>query len=165
MLQLSRAKPGNPASIYILLTWLKALAGHLGYRSHDEERHARRCDDGRYELPQRGGGQWLRGLEIHSPTTVVVDSPWSRPADFARGEVLPFQHFTFGWHTLQVTEPAQSTLRQGDWDGVLFSLLSNSVVSYMVIPFDIFESALAAHGEGFQSIAITDSQVPCPRAI
>ena len=33
-----------------------------------------------------------------------------------------FQHFTFGWHTMQVTEPAQSTLRQGDRDGALFSL-------------------------------------------
>ena len=39
---------------------------------------------------------------------------WSRPADCARGEVMQFQHFTFGWHTLQVTEPAQSALRQGD---------------------------------------------------
>ena len=69
---------------------------------------------------------------------------------------MQFQHFTFGWHTLQVTEPAQSTLRQGDCDGVLFSLLSNSDVSYMVIPFDISESAQAAHVEGIQSIAITD---------
>ncbi len=73
---------------------------------------------------------------------------------------MQFQHFTFGWHTLQVTEPAQSTLRQGDCDGVLLSLLSNSAVSYMVIPFDIFESAQAAHVEGIQSIAITDGQVP-----
>ena len=48
----------------------------------------------------------------------------SRPADCARGEVLQFQqNFTVGWHTLQVTEPAQSTLRQGDCDRVLFSLL------------------------------------------
>ena len=39
---------------------------------------------------------------------------WSRPADCVRGEVMQFQHFTFGWHTLQVTEPAQSALRQGD---------------------------------------------------
>ena len=62
-----------------------------------------------------------------------------------------------GIDTLQVTEPAQSTLRQGDCDGVLFSLLSNSAVSYMVIPFDIFESVV----EGIQSIAITDGQVPC----
>ena len=54
------------------------------------------------------------------------------------------KHFTFGWHRLQVTEPAQSKLRQGDWDGVLFSLLSNSAVSYMVIPFDIFQSEQAA---------------------
>ncbi len=74
---------------------------------------------------------------------------------------MQFQHFTFGWHTLQVTEPAQSTLRQGDCDGVLFSLLSNTAVSYMVIPFDIFESAQAAHVEGIQSIAITDGPVPC----
>ena len=74
---------------------------------------------------------------------------------------MQFQHFTFRWHTLQVTEPAQSTLRQGDCYGVLFSLLSNSAVSYMVIPFDIFESAQAAHVESIQSIAITDGQVPC----
>ena len=73
---------------------------------------------------------------------------------------MQFQHFTFGWHTLQVTEPAHSTLRQGDCDGVLFGLLSNSAVSCIVIPFDIFESAQAAHVEGIQSIAITDGQVP-----
>ena len=73
---------------------------------------------------------------------------------------MQFQRFNFGWHTLQVTEPAQSTLRQGDCDGVLFSLLSTGAVSYMVIPFDIFESAQAAHVEGIQSIAITDGQVP-----
>ena len=47
----------------------------------------------------------------------------------------------------------------------MFGLLSNSAVSYMMIPFDIFESAQAAHVEGIQSIAITDSQVPCLRAI
>ena len=52
-------------------------------------------------------------------------------------------------------------LTKGDCDGVVFSLLSNSAVSYMVIPFDIFESAQAAHVEGIQSIAITDGQVPC----
>ena len=46
---------------------------------------------------------------------------------------MQFQHFIVVWHTLQVTEPAQSTLRQGDCDEVLFSLLSNSAVSYMVI--------------------------------
>ena len=42
---------------------------------------------------------------------------------------------------MQVTEPAQSTLRHGDRDWALFSLLSDSDVSYMLIPFDIFESA------------------------
>ena len=66
----------------------------------------------------------------------AVQSPssWTaRPADRARGEVMQFQHFIVVWHTLQVTEPAQSTLHQGDCDGVLFSLLSNSAVSYMVI--------------------------------
>ena len=42
----------------------------------------------------------------------------------------------------------------------LFSLLSNSDVSYMVIPFDIFESAQAADVKGIKSIAITDGQVP-----
>ena len=88
-------------------------------------------------------------------------APWSRPADCARGEVMQFQHFTFGWHTLQVTEPAQSMLRQGDCDGMLFGLLSDSAVSYMVILFDIFESAQEAYVEGIQSIAITDGQVPC----
>ena len=72
-------------------------------------------------------------------------APWSLPADSARGEVVQFQDFTFGWHTMQVTEPAQSTLRQGDRDWALFSLLSDSDVSYMLIPFDIFESAQAAH--------------------
>ena len=77
---------------------------------------------------------------------------------------MQLHHFTFGWNTLQVTETAQSTLRQGDCDGVLFSLLSNSAVSYMVIQFDI-ESAQAAHVEGMQSIAITDGQVPCLWAI
>ena len=54
-----------------------------------------------------------------------------------------------------------STLRQGDGDGVLFSSLSNSAASYIVIPFDIFESAQAAHVEGIQSIATTDGHVPC----
>ena len=44
---------------------------------------------------------------------------------------------------------------------MLFSLLSNSAVSYILIPFDMFESAQAAHVEGIQSIAITDGQVPC----
>ena len=39
-----------------------------------------------------------------------------------------------------MTEPAQSTLRQGDRDWALFSLLPDSDVSYMLIPFDIFES-------------------------
>ena len=48
---------------------------------------------------------------------------------------------------------------------MLFGLLSDSAVSYMMIPFDSFESAQAAHVEGIQSIAITDSQVPCLRAI
>ena len=92
-------------------------------------------------------------------------APWLRPADCARGEVIQFQHFTFGWHTLQVTEPAQSTLRQGDCDVVLFSLLSNSAVSYVVIPFDFFESAKAAHVVGIQSNTITGGQFPCLRAI
>ena len=32
-----------------------------------------------------------------------------RPVDCARGEVVSFQDFMFGWNTLQVTEPAQST--------------------------------------------------------
>ena len=44
---------------------------------------------------------------------------------------MQFQDFTFGWHALQVTEPAQSTLRQGDRDGALFSLLPDIDVSYM----------------------------------
>ena len=39
---------------------------------------------------------------------------------------------------------------------MLFSLLSDSAISYMVIPFDIFETAQATHVEGIQSIAITD---------
>ena len=47
-------------------------------------------------------------------------APWSRQVDSARGEVMQFQDFTFGWHTMQVTEPAQSTLRQGDIDWALF---------------------------------------------
>ena len=33
------------------------LAGYPVWRSHDEERHARRCDDGRHELPLRRGGR------------------------------------------------------------------------------------------------------------
>ena len=57
---------------------------------------------------------------------------------------------------MQVTEPAQSTLRQGDRDWALFSLLSDSDVSYMMIPFDIFESVQAAHVKCIQSIVITD---------
>ena len=81
------------------------------------------------------------------------------------GEVVQFQDFTFGWHTMQVTEPAQSTLRQGDRDGALFSLLSDSDVSYMLIPFDIFESAQAAHVKCIQSIVITDGQFPRIRSI
>ena len=28
------------------------------------------------------------------------NAPWSRPADSARGEVVQFQDFTFGWHTM-----------------------------------------------------------------
>ena len=47
---------------------------------------------------------------------------------------MQFQDFTFGWHTMRVTGPAQSTLRQGDRDRALFSLLSDSDVSYMLIP-------------------------------
>ena len=61
---------------------------------------------------------------------------------------------------MQVTEPAQSTLRQGDSDWALLSLLSDSDVSYILIPFDIFESAQAAHVKCIQSIVITDVQVP-----
>ena len=64
-----------------------------------------------------------------------------------------------------MAEPTQSTLRRGVEDRTLFSLFSNNAVSYMPIPFDIFESAQAAHVEGIQSIAITDGQVPCLRAI
>ena len=63
--------------------------------------------------------------------------------------------------TLQLTEPAQSTLGLGNCDGVLFSLLSISAVSCKVIQFEIFESAHAAPVEGIQSIAITDGHVPC----
>ena len=48
---------------------------------------------------------------------------------------MQFQDFTFGWQTMQVTEPAQSTLRQCDRYGALFSLLSDSDVSYMLIPY------------------------------
>ena len=66
---------------------------------------------------------------------------------------------------MQVTEPAQSTLRQGDRDWALFSLLSDSDVSYMLIPFDIFESAQAAHVKCIQSIVIADVQVPRLRSI
>ena len=66
---------------------------------------------------------------------------------------------------MQVTEPAQSTLRQGDRDGALFRLLSDSDVSYMLIPFDIFESAQAAHVKCMQSIVIMDVQVPRLRSI
>ena len=35
---------------------------------------------------------------------------------------------------------------------MLFGLLSNSAVSYMMIPFDILESAQAAHVEGFNRL-------------
>ena len=62
---------------------------------------------------------------------------------------------------MQVTKQAQSTLRQGDRDWALFSLLSDSAVSYMAIPFDIFEPAQAAHVKGIQSVAITDGQHRC----
>ena len=41
-------------------------------------------------------------------------------------------------------------------DGALFSLLSDSDVSYMLIPLDIFESAQAAHVKDIQSIVITE---------
>ena len=63
-----------------------------------------------------------------------------------------------------MTEPTQTTLRQGFETGRC-SLLSNSDVSYMVIPFDIFESAQAAHVKCIQSIAITGGRIPCLRAI
>ena len=66
---------------------------------------------------------------------------------------------------MQMTEPAQSTLRQGDRAGALFSLLSDSEVLYMLIPFDIFESAQAAHVKCIQSSVITDGQVPHLRSI
>ena len=60
---------------------------------------------------------------------------------------MQFQGFTFGWHTLQVTEPAQSTLPQGDIDGALCFVCCRIVMfrTCMLIPFDIFESAQAAH--------------------
>ena len=41
-------------------------------------------------------------------------------------------------------------------DGTLFSLLSDSDVSYMLIPLYIFESVQAAHVKCIQSIVITD---------
>ena len=66
---------------------------------------------------------------------------------------------------MQVTKPAQSTLRQGDRDGAMFSLFSDSDVSYMLIPFDMFASAQAAHVKCIQSIVIMDSQVPRLRSI
>ena len=50
---------------------------------------------------------------MRSPTTVVVGGPLVASSRYPRGEVMQFQHFTFGWHTLQVTEPAQSALHQG----------------------------------------------------
>ena len=78
---------------------------------------------------------------------------------------MQFQDFTVGWHTMQMTEPAQSTLRQGDRDWALFSVLSDSDVSYMLIPFDIFETAQAAPVKCIQSIVITDVQVPRLRSI
>ena len=46
----------------------------------------------------------------------------------------------------------QSTLRQGDCDGVVFSLLSNSAVSHMVIPFDMFESAQQLMSHAFNRL-------------
>ena len=52
--------------------------------------------------------------EVDDCEVLRPQSNHRRPADCARGEVVQFQDFTFGWHTLQVTEPAQSTLRQGD---------------------------------------------------
>ena len=61
------------------------------------------------------------GIGLRSMLSVI----WTCPADCSRGEVVQFQDFTFGWYTMQVTEPAQSTLRQGDRDGTLFSLLSD----------------------------------------
>ena len=78
---------------------------------------------------------------------------------------MQFQDFAFEWHTMQVTEPAQSTLLQGDRDGALLNVLSDSDVSYMLNPFDIFESEQAAHVKCIQSIATTDGQVPRPRSI
>ena len=60
-------------------------------------------------------------------------TPSSRPADSPRGEVVQFQDFTFGWHTMQVTEPTQSTLRQGDRDWALFSLLSIIPIANRII--------------------------------
>ena len=48
---------------------------------------------------------------------------------------------------------------------MLFGQLSYCAVSYNVVPFDIFESAQAAHVKVIQSIAITDGQVQCLTAI
>ena len=57
-----------------------------------------------------------------------------------------------------MTEPAQSTLRQGETGRCLDCCR-------IVIPFDIFESEEAAHVKGIQSIVITDGQVPRLRSI
>ena len=46
----------------------------------------------------------------------------------------------------------------------MLGLFSYGAVSYMVLPFDIFESAHAVHVKSIQSIAIMGGQVPCIRA-
>ena len=78
------------------------------------------------------------------------------------GNVASTVHFQVAYaaddqHT---SEAASGCLR---WE--LFGLLSYSWVSHMVAPFNIFESARAAHVKGIQSNANPGGQVPCLRAI
>ena len=53
-------------------------------------RHARRCNDGRYELPQREEVDDCEVLRYAVQPPSSWTAPWSRPADCARGEVRPY---------------------------------------------------------------------------
>ena len=58
-------------------------------------------------------------------------APWSRPADCARGEVMQFQHFSFEWNRLRGDRTSAIDAASRWLWRVLFSLLSNSAVSYI----------------------------------
>ena len=99
------------------------------------------------------------------PTTVIVDGLLVASSRLCpgRSDVVSALHFRVAYAATDRTSAIGAASRR--LRRVLFGLLSNSAVSYMMIPFDIIESAQAAHVEGIQSIVITDGHVPCLRSI